>query len=156
MRALLAHALLPALAIAAGEHMPYAASPDDPAIEIIINPEARVSVSLSGALPAPARCGTPTEVAVKIVNQGFVTSRLVAQLVGDVPAGATLEFHPEPLLGVPNELRTLRIILTRPGPTDLTIVFKSHNDAPDLGGRDRVHFLMGCVPDQRITLARRP
>jgi hypothetical protein len=28
--------------------------------------------------------------------------------------------------------------------TDLTIAFKAHNEVPDLGGRDRVHFLMRC------------
>lgn len=122
-----------------------------------INPEARVTVSLFGPLPAPALCGTPAEVAVKIVNQSFLTSRLEAELLGDVPAGVTLEFHPEPLLGVLDELLSLRITLTRPGATDLTIAFKSHNNVPDLGGgRDRVHFLMECVPDQRISRGIRP
>jgi len=121
------------------------AAPGDPPITITINPEARVSVALAGALPPPTRCGTPAELTVKIVNQGFVTSRLEASFVGDPPAGATLEFHPEPLKGAPQELRRLHITLTRPGTTDLTIAFKARNEAPDLGGRDRVHFLMWCL-----------
>jgi hypothetical protein len=117
----------------------------DPPITITINPEARVSVALAGALPPPARCGTPAELAIKIVNQGFVTSRLEAAFVGDPPEGATLDFHPAPLTGVPQELRVIHITLSKPVLTDLTIAFKARNEAPDLGGRDRVHFLMRCL-----------
>jgi len=126
------------------EQMHHSVSPTDPPITITINPEARVSVTLAGNLPPPAPCGTPAELLVKIVNQGFLTSRLEAKFIGDVPAGAKLEFHPEPLKGMPEELRALRVTLTSPGPTDLTIAFGSHNNAPDLGGRDRVHFIMRC------------
>jgi len=120
-------------------------SPHDPPIKITINPEARVSVTLAGALPPPARCGAPVDLPVEIVNKSFVTSRLEAELVGQVATpGVTLDFRPAPLKGVPAEQRKLRITLTRPGPTDLTIAFRSHHGAPDLGGRDRVHFLMSC------------
>jgi hypothetical protein len=121
-------------------------SPSDAPIKITINPEARVSVALAGELPPPARCGIATDLPVKIVNQGFVTAQLEAELVGNAPAGVTLDFHPAPLKGLPEELRALRIVLSQPGPMDLTIAFKAHNEIPDLGGRDRVHFLMSCVP----------
>lgn len=121
-------------------------SPSYAPIKITINPEARVSVALAGELPPPAPCGIATDLPVKIVNQGFVTAQLEAELVGNAPAGVTLDFHPAPLKGVPEELRALRIVLTQPGPTDLTIAFKAHNEIADLGGRDRVHFLMSCVP----------
>lgn len=126
------------------DHVHGSVSPTDPPIKITINPEARVSVSLAGPLPPSAPCGKPAELLVKIVNQGFVTVRLEAELVGEAPAGAALDFHPEPLKGVKEELRTLRIVLTKPGPTDLTVAFKLHNETPDLGGRDRIHFLMRC------------
>src|SRR3954454_7191963 len=121
-----------------------AASQEAP-IQIIINPEARVSVSLAGSLPHFVPCGTPTDFAVKIMNQGFVTSRLEAELVGVTPAGVNLNFHPAPLTGVREELRHLRITLTRPDPIDLTIAFSSHNEVRDVGGRDRIHFVMPCV-----------
>ncbi len=121
-------------------------SPDDPPIKITINPEARVSVALAGELPSPAPCGVATDLPVKIVNQGFVTAQLEAELVGNAPAGVTLDFHPAPLKGLPEEMRALRIVLAQPGSTDLTIAFKAHNEIPDLGGRDRVHFLINCVP----------
>lgn len=138
--------ILPALAIAGGEHVhDTSVSANDPPIKITINPEARVSVTLAGALPPSAPCGTAADLSVKIVNQGFVTAQLEAELVGDAPAGVTINFHREPLTGVPEELRKLRITLTKPGPTDLTIAFKAHNEIPDLGGRDRIHFLMHCL-----------
>jgi hypothetical protein len=120
-------------------------SASEPPIKITINPEARVSVTLSGTLPRPVLCGTANDLAVEIVNQGFITSRLEAALVGDVPAGASLDFHPAPLKGVPEERRNLRITLMKPNPTDLTIAFKAHNEIPDIGGRDRIHFVMRCV-----------
>jgi hypothetical protein len=145
IRLTLAAALaLPALTFAAGDHVHAdAALPNDPAIKITINPEARVSVALVGALPSPFSCGTAANLPVKVVNQGFVTARLEAGLVGD-PAGVTLDFDPRPLTGISDELRMLRITLTHSGPTDITIAFKAHNGTPDLGGRDRIHFLIRC------------
>lgn len=134
--------MIPVLACA-DEHVHAAPSPTDPPIKITINPEARVSATFGGTMPPAVTCGTPAALSVKIVNQGFVTSRLEA-VVADAPAGTTLEFHPVPLKGIPEELRELRIILTKPGLADLTIAFRSHNEAPDIGGRDRVHFLMSC------------
>ena len=115
----------------------------DAAFVITINPEARVSVVMGASTRKPVRCGSVADFAVKVVNQGFVTSRLEAQLV-DPPKGVSVDFRPEPLRGIPEEIRHLFITLTRPGETDLTIEFKAHNETPDLGGRDRVHFLVGC------------
>jgi hypothetical protein len=122
-----------------------AGSVNDPPIKITINPEARVSVTLVRALPQPVPCGAAADLPVKIVNQGFVTSRLEADFVGDVPEGVSLDFQAAPLKGVREEVRNLRITLTKPDPTDLTIAFKAHNETSDLGGRDRIHLLMRCL-----------
>jgi len=122
-----------------------ASSVDEPPIKITINPEARVSVTLVRALPQPVPCGAVIDLPVKIVNQGFVTSRLEADFVGDVPEGVSLDFHAAPLKGVREEVRNLRITLTKPDPTDFTIAFKAHNGTSDLGGRDRIHLLMRCL-----------
>jgi hypothetical protein len=121
------------------------AAPQEAPIQITINPEARVSVVLAGSLPQPVPCGAAADFSVKILNQGFITSRLEAELIGDSPAGVNLDFHPEPLKGIREEMRHLHITLTRPDPADLTIAFKAHNEVPDLGGRDRIHFVMHCV-----------
>jgi hypothetical protein len=141
--------MLAASAAASAQHHDHAghgapASGDAP-ITITINPETRVSVARAGALPPPAKCGTPAELAVKIVNQGNFTLRLEAALVADPPPGATLHFQPERLTGVPEELRKMHITLAQPGTHDLTVAFKARNEAPDLGGRDRVHFLIRCI-----------
>jgi len=120
-------------------------SANDPPIQITINPEARVSVALAGTLPPPGQCGVAADLMVSIINQGFVTAQLEAEFVGDPPRGVALDFHPRPLKGVTEELRTLHITLAEPGPTDLTIVFRAKNGIPDLGGRDRIHFLIRCI-----------
>lgn len=122
-----------------------AALPGDAPITITINPEGRVSVTLGRVLPSPSPWGIPVEFGVRIVNQGFVTGRLEARLVGNPPADATLDFHPEPLKGVPQETRTLRITLANAAQADLTIAFRLHNEVPDLGGRDRIHLLMRAL-----------
>jgi hypothetical protein len=122
------------------------AAPQEAPIQITINPEARVSVALAGRMPDPVPCGTAANFSVKVLNQGFITSRLEAELVGDPPAGVQLDFRPLPLKGVREEFRNLLVTLTRPDPIDLTITFKAHNELPDLGGRDRVHFVMHCIP----------
>jgi hypothetical protein len=112
--------------------------------QITINPEARVSVVMAGPLPPSKPCAMGVDMPVTIRNQGFVTARLEAQLVGSVPPGTVLDFHPQPLTGAPQETRTLHLALATPGTADLTISFRAHNEMPDIGGRDRVHFLMRC------------
>src|SRR3954447_16021321 len=81
--------------------------PQEAPIQITINPEARVSVALAGTLPHPVPCGTPADFSVRILNQGFITSRLEAEFVGDTPPGVNLDFHPVPLKGVREEFRHL-------------------------------------------------
>ena len=114
-------------------------------IKITINPEARVSATLSGVLPSSPLCWAPVVVRVKVVNQGFLTARLEVELVGSPTPGVQLNFDPEPLKGVPEEVRNLMITIAAPGPTDLTLAFKAHNVGGDLGGRNRIHFLWHCV-----------
>jgi len=113
-------------------------------IEISINPEARVSVVLAAPIPVRNACRRPINLPVRIVNDSFITARLEARLVDNVPSGLTLDFRPARLSGKQEDWRTLAITLAKPGIKDVTISFKTHNDIPDLGGRDRIHFLIGC------------
>jgi hypothetical protein len=137
---------LSAVATAAGQPDDHpsapVAQPADASIVVTINPEGRVSAVLSGDLPRPEHRGAPVALAIKVINQGFATGHLLAVLVGDPPAAATLDFSAERLKGVPLEMRMLRITLTRPAPTDLTIAFRLANEMPDFGGRDQVHLLI--------------
>jgi len=131
-----------------GQHVPSKAdavsSADAPPITLTINPEARVSVVMTGAIPPAVPCGSPLDLPVRVVNQGFVTAPLEVALVGNVPAGVTLHLDAEPLKGVTEEMRVLRVTLKKPGQTDLTVAFRARNELPDIGGRDRVHFLAEC------------
>ena len=113
-------------------------------LELSINPEARVSVALAAPFPGDNRCGRPINVPIKIMNDSFITARLEARLVANVPAGVRLDFRPAPLSGKPEDWREMTITLAEPGMKDITVSFKARNDIPDLGGRDRVHFLIGC------------
>jgi hypothetical protein len=69
--------------------------------------------------------------------------------VGEVRNNVNLDFEPSPLKGVPEEIRNLRITLKTPDPTDVTLAFKLVNETPDLGARDRIHFLMHCLETRR-------
>jgi hypothetical protein len=81
------------------------------------------------------------EIPVKTVNHGFVTAPLEASLVDQLPPGVRAELSPELLKGIAEERRTLRVTLTKAGPTDIAVSFRARNDIPNLGGRDRVSFL---------------
>jgi len=126
-------------------HVAGATTPSKAPISITINPESRVSVALVGPLPPSAQCGTAIGLSVKIINQDFVTALLEAELVGDTPRSVTIDFRPEPLKGLPEEFRRLYVTLTQPGPADITVSFRARHGARDLGGRDRIHFLMHCL-----------
>src|SRR5579859_7507625 len=118
--------------------------PEKPSIRLVVNPEARVSVTEVGAVP-DLHCGLAAGIPVRIVNQGFVTGILEAELVGNAPSWVSMEFPPERLKGLPSEVRTLRLTVSRPGTADLTIAFRIRTEAPDLGGRDRIHVLVRCL-----------
>jgi hypothetical protein len=113
-------------------------------IMITINPEARVSVTRIGSQSALGSCGVAMKLTVEVLNQAYLTAPLQAFLVGSVAEGVKVEFLSEPLKGLAKEERTLFLTLRDPGPTDLTISFRAKNEAPDLGGRDRIHLLAQC------------
>jgi hypothetical protein len=121
---------------------PLAAQAPECPIMVTINPEGRVSVMIVGALPPPSAYGSPVELGVAIINQGFSTGKLEARLVGSPAAAATLDFRPDALKGVPLEKRVMRVTLTGGAPTDVTIAFSLRNESPDLGGRDKIHMLL--------------
>ena len=55
-----------------------------------------------------------------------------------------LALNPDPLKGLPAEERILRIACNYPVTVDLTIAVRVRNEIPDLGGCDRIHFLVRC------------
>jgi hypothetical protein len=78
------------------------------------------------------------EIPVKTVDHGFVTAPLEASLVEQLPPGVRVELLPELLKRIADERRTLRVTLTKAGPTEIAVSFRARNDIPHLGGRDCV------------------
>lgn len=113
-------------------------------IEITINPEARVSVALADALPTTIPCGTPELINVLVMNHGFATSSLHASLLEPTPSGVILTMPAVKLTGQREQSFVLALSMTKAGLSDVTISFAMKNEPTDLGGRDRVHFVMRC------------
>lgn len=109
-------------------------------IVVTINPEARVSVSLE-KLPLPPVENLRLVLSMAIINESRVTSPLSATLLDPSLSGVALEFGSEELTGEEREERSLVLTFSRPAVVDLTIGFRLPDEAPDLGGRDRVDFL---------------
>lgn len=153
--------LMPARVIAAGvlaalsihtatsdpaqERQANPATSPDTAIRVLFNPEARVSASRDQSLPLPVMaCGQAVSVPVVIINQAFSTALLEARLVDPRPRGVALTFPTQALSGASTEQRILTLTLSGPELTDVTIAFCTKNGISDLGGRDRIHFLVRC------------
>lgn len=108
---------------------------------VTINPEARVSV-VRPAASVFTVSGGELELTIGIINEGGVTGFLRTKLVGSVPGWVTLEADAEPLTGAPREQQRARLVFSEPRMADLTIAFALPGESPDLGGRDRVSFLV--------------
>jgi hypothetical protein len=125
-------------------HASEASSSNETPIKITINPEARVSVSRRDDLPPVSVYENVMELPVTIINEGFVTASLEARLVGSVPRGTSVDFPSEPLKGIREERRFLRVTLVSNEAVDVTIAFRIKNDISAISDRDRVHLLLRC------------
>ena len=115
-----------------------------------INPEARVSVVCSlDLMPVADRDGT-ISIPVTIVNGGFVTMALEAVLLEPSPPMVSLDFATEPLNGSGMEHRLMAVTVRHSGIVDITIGFRLLQEGPDLGGRDRFHFLARGVVGELV------
>ena len=145
MRALLLLVLGSASAIAQDHaHHHESLPPGNAQIVVSINPEARVSAVLAAPLPAPSACGSATELKIKVINQGFITAPLRASIVGDGASRVSLHMESAKLSGNAEDHRTLHLIPLGSDPVDVTIAFSIDKNIGDLGGRDRVHFVVRC------------
>jgi hypothetical protein len=115
----------------------------DAIITLTINPEARLSATVIGTVPATIPCARPITLPISVINQAFVTASLEAVVV-DGDDTVTLDFTPDRLTGASRENRNLHLIVSTTELVDITLAFKIQGDVPDLGGRDRIHFLMRC------------
>jgi hypothetical protein len=109
---------------------------------ITINPEARVSVMMAGSR-AFAAADARLELPVTIVNEGKVTMPLAPMLVG-MPSASVRGLESR-LSGASLEYRTVEIVFDPASAapvSDVTLAFTLEGAHADLGGRDRVHFLV--------------
>jgi len=116
----------------------------DAQIVVTINPEARISAILGAPLPAPIACGSPTEIKVEVINKAFVTAPLRAAIIGSSSRQLSLHMDDTKLNGQPEDNRVLQLVPLGPSLVDVTIAFSIDYNIRDLGGRDRVHFLLRC------------
>jgi len=114
------------------------------AIEVLINPEARLTARRGTGQVADPQCGRAIEVTVRVENFGFVTAPLLVRLEEPVPDGVALESTARPLTGRIQETRVLRVHLSRPDPVDITLAFHTKGDIPDVGGAGSVNLLLRC------------
>jgi hypothetical protein len=117
----------------------------DAQIVVTINPEARISATAAAPMPPPAKCGTPVELKVRIVNQGYVTAPLRVAIVGDRSRRVALHMDTVKLSGRTEDARLVHLIPLSTGATDVTAAFSIHNNLGDQGGRDQVHLLVRCI-----------
>jgi hypothetical protein len=125
-------------------HHHGAPPPGDAPLVVTINPEARVSVVIGAPMPPPPPCGTATELKVKVINHGFVTAPLKAEIVGDGNQSVELHMDSTKLSGEPEDSRVLHLTALGPDLADVTIAFSIDTNIGDLGGRDRAHVLVSC------------
>jgi hypothetical protein len=145
MKVLLLLAFGSVTAIAQDHAHHYDASPPSGAqIVVTINSEARVSAVLAAPLPAPSACGSVAELKIKVINRGFITAPLQASIVGDDMSRIPIHMDSGKLSGKAEESRTLHLFPREPDPVDVTVVFSIDKNVGDLGGRDRVHFVVHC------------
>jgi hypothetical protein len=117
------------------------------AIEVTINPEARVSARRTDAELPRMDCGVLAPILIRIANEAFVTSRVNASL-RDASASRMVTIQPiqQRLVGAAVEYRVLKISLRQAGTTDVTLTFDAGPGTEDLGSRATVYFIANCRP----------
>jgi hypothetical protein len=121
-------------------------------IEVMINPEARVSVSRTRAQLPSFTCGVAEPLLVRIVNLGHVSSTLNAQLLGGSATGKVSLGHISPhLSGAGVEYRLLMLKLNSLQPIDLSIVMDAGPGTDDLSLRSQISLLLRCKQPNETT-----
>jgi hypothetical protein len=122
------------------------------AIEVTINPEARVSVIRASASLPRFACGIAEPLLIRILNQGRVTSVLNVHLLGEATApAASLNPVTPHLAGASVEYRLLILTVKSVRPIDLTLGVDAGPGTGDLAFRSHLSMLLQCsvaVADQ--------
>jgi hypothetical protein len=115
------------------------------AIEITINPEARVSVRRTSARLPLFACNVGEPLLVRIVNQGRVSSGLNLRPLEDVGAKMVILEPIKPRLsGAGVEYRLLMMTVNTVRPIELTLVADAGPGTDDLGFRSQLPLIVKC------------
>lgn len=111
------------------------------AIEVTINPEARISIKRTPAPLTMPPCGKSGVWLIRIVNQGFVTAGLN---VRTIESSVSLEPAAPPLSGGAVEYRLLRYTMSEIHQSDITLTVDAGSATSDIGGRAILPLLLQC------------
>jgi hypothetical protein len=123
------------------------------AIEVTINPEARVSAGQTGARLPSFTCGIEEPLLIRIVNSGHVSSVLNAHLLGEsTPGKVSLGPISPHLSGASVEYRLLMLTLNSLQPLDLSIAIDAGPGTDDLSLRSQFSLLLRCSSPKGATV----
>jgi hypothetical protein len=112
-----------------------------PVFRLVINPEARVSVEVTGRVPT-VTCGERLPLAIEIINESLGTQTIHVKVLSP---GARIVGQPlPPLFGAEREIREFDIQLDSEQPVDITLEFDAGPGTDDLGGRSQTHIYAAC------------
>jgi hypothetical protein len=112
-----------------------------PIFRLVINPEARVSVEVTGRAPT-VTCGERLPLAIEVINESLGTQTIRVRVLSP---GARIVGQPlAPLSGAEREIREFDIQLDGEQPVDITLEFDAGPGTDDLGGRSQTHIYAAC------------
>lgn len=115
------------------------------ALEVTINPEARVSITRTKAPLTMPQCGKSGVWLVRIINQGFVTAGLNFRPIGALSAELlSLEPVTPRLAGAAVEYRTLHYTMNKTHQMDITLGVDAGPATSDIGERAKLPLLLQC------------
>lgn len=114
---------------------------------IVINPEARVTITALRRLCRTVRPNESVTMTAIVQNQGFVTGPLRMWLEpSDAPIQVMLEGAE--LTGLPDQHVKIHLVVAEPTVIAVEIHVRAASMTGDLGGRDRVQMLIRCEAPQ--------
>lgn len=115
------------------------------ALEVTINPEARVSILRTQAPLNMPQCGKSGAWLVRIINQGFVTAGLSFQSVAPLSAKLlSLEPVTPRLTGAAVEYRALHFMMNETHQMEVTLGVDAGPATSDIGERAKLPLLLQC------------
>ena len=111
------------------------------AIEVTINPEARVSIKRTNAPLTMPQCGKSGAWLVRVINQGFVTAGLNFRTAA---SSISLETVLPRLTGAVVEYRLLHFMMNETHQMEITLAVDAGSATSDIGGRAILPLLLQC------------